>query len=348
MFDSTILEIGLGLVLVYFLMSLFCTALNEWIMRVFSLRAKTLKSGISRLLGEKEDGLLKTLYQHPMIKGLTRKGWWDRLLRDPEEERSESKGIKKILPKASPGPSSISSRNFALAVMDILIDEGAKNNSGESTDLDLSRNISKNLRKMLEDLTNGIEAVPVPDELKQMFRTQLKTAIDKGTEAIKAFQTSVEEWFDDAMDRVSGWYKRKAQLIILVIAVVACAALNVDTFAIANALSEDEALRASVVAAAEARAEEDTPVEDNTTVKPQVYEGELKSLNLPIGWTVEEASPMKVPDDVGGWLVKICGILLTAFLVSLGAPFWFDLLNKIVNLRSSGNKPKKAEETKTN
>ncbi|MFQ6027733.1 MAG: hypothetical protein ACE5Q6_09600, partial [Dehalococcoidia bacterium] len=55
-------------------------------------------------------------------------------------------------------------------------------------------------------------------------------------------------------------------------------------------------------------------------------------------------NPRMAPDDLWGWLIKLGGILFTAVAVSLGAPFWFDLLNKFVNLRSGGNKPPKASD----
>ena len=54
---------------------------------------------------------------------------------------------------------------------------------------------------------------------------------------------------------------------------------------------------------------------------------------------------------------KALGLLLTAFAISQGAPFWFDLLNKIIVIRStvkprekSGEQPSKdkpAPETET-
>jgi hypothetical protein len=36
---------------------------------------------------------------------------------------------------------------------------------------------------------------------------------------------------------------------------------------------------------------------------------------------------------------KLVGFLLTAFALSLGAPFWFDTLNKLINIRTAGRAP---------
>jgi hypothetical protein len=52
---------------------------------------------------------------------------------------------------------------------------------------------------------------------------------------------------------------------------------------------------------------------------------------LPLGW----GHP--VPRDVVGWLGKLIGWVLSAVAISLGAPFWFDLLKKIApGTRMSG------------
>jgi len=43
--------------------------------------------------------------------------------------------------------------------------------------------------------------------------------------------------------------------------------------------------------------------------------------------------------DTADWLVKLAGFVISAFAVMLGAPFWFDLLKKIVPVRMTGMKP---------
>jgi hypothetical protein len=47
------------------------------------------------------------------------------------------------------------------------------------------------------------------------------------------------------------------------------------------------------------------------------------------------------------WAFNLCGWLLTAIAVSLGAPFWFDLINKFINIRMVGQKPLTAEDLKS-
>ena len=67
--------------------------------------------------------------------------------------------------------------------------------------------------------------------------------------------------------------------------------------------------------------------------------------NLPLGWESSEIEVGKVVGKVKlpklGWILsKISGLILTTLAVSIGAPFWYDVLNKLVNLRAAGELPK--------
>ncbi len=78
-------------------------------------------------------------------------------------------------------------------------------------------------------------------------------------------------------------------------------------------------------------------------------QGRNESLGtLPIGWSDRAAGPPLSPLSATGWVwgSRVVGWLLTALAVSLGAPFWFDLLNKLVNIRHGMSKPEVAKATK--
>ncbi len=70
---------------------------------------------------------------------------------------------------------------------------------------------------------------------------------------------------------------------------------------------------------------------------------EIDELRLPLGWEAWLEPENYSSYDANTWLLKVMGLLLTIVAVSLGAPFWFDVLNRLVNLRMSGAKPKPAE-----
>jgi hypothetical protein len=164
----------------------------------------------------------------------------------------------------------------------------------------------------------------------------LETLIREAGEDLKALQAGVERWFNDTMDRAGGWYKRKVQLVLLVLAVALTLGLNADTIMIGNALIRDATLRATVVAAAEQYTSR--PAAD-TAQGPSLdgLRAEFADLQLPIGWAYEADASQ--PKDLVWWITKLLGLAITILAVSLGAPFWFDVLNRVTKLRGSGAKP---------
>jgi hypothetical protein len=63
----------------------------------------------------------------------------------------------------------------------------------------------------------------------------------------------------------------------------------------------------------------------------------LTDLGIPMGWTKDNipSSEGHVWWTIALWLLKVIGIGLTAIATSLGAPFWFDILNKVSPLKKS-------------
>lgn len=284
MFGSVILETVLGLILVYLLLGLICTAVNELLAQVFRLRAKTLAEGIGNILGDPQaQGLAKFFYEHPLIQAFYRKG--DR-------------------------PSYIPSHTFALTVIDLV----TKDHSAQFA--------------QLEQGVNGLG--------NERVRHALQVFVGRAGGKIENVQASLEQWFNDSVERISGWYKRRMQWITLVVALAATVLCNADTIAIAKQLAKNTNLRSAVAAQAEIVSRQPTAAGAATT--QQTLE-ELKSAGLEIGW--EKWSPK----DGWAWVGKIVGLLLTALAASLGAPFWFDMLNKVIRLRSSVA-PAAAEEKK--
>ena len=52
MFDHPIIDVALGLVFFYVVLSLFASAVQEWIASVCALRSKNLRQGIGNLVGD--------------------------------------------------------------------------------------------------------------------------------------------------------------------------------------------------------------------------------------------------------------------------------------------------------
>jgi len=192
-------------------------------------------------------------------------------------------------------------------------------------------------------------------------RTALLALLDAaGDDAAKA-RENIENWYNSAMDRVSGMYKRRAQWSIILLGLGVAIALNADTIYVVRALANDATLRASLVTAAQEYAKQppsDTDSKPDDRLKANLKR--IEGLGLPIGWSkAEDGDPArKTPGlpfrDVGlgdwfkGWARLFywhwLGWLLTAAAVSQGAPFWFDLLNKIIVIRSTVKPHEKSPE----
>ncbi|HTO43075.1 MAG TPA: hypothetical protein VML56_03280 [Burkholderiales bacterium] len=177
------------------------------------------------------------------------------------------------------------------------------------------------------------------DELRRALQALAGTA---GTN-LDALRGKVEGWFDDVMDRASGWYKRKAQWMLLVIAVVVTVIANADAISLATSLWQSPSLRASVVEAASAYANEQAANGEEATLDElRQHLDELANRGLPLGWGADKVLSTR---EAGPWASKLAGLLLTALAASLGAPFWFDLVNKLINVRSTGNVPPRSNAT---
>ena len=149
-------------------------------------------------------------------------------------------------------------------------------------------------------------------------------------------QAQIADWYDAYMDRVGAEYKRRSQIIIAIIAVVIVSALNLDTFKIYKQLTSQPAFAAALAKKADSIISQGNP----TAASPPTFGSAVDAVNariaalpVPIGWHADD-SPKVNPV----WY-KVIGLFITAVAASLGAPFWFDALSKLANLRSVGPKP---------
>jgi hypothetical protein len=141
-------------------------------------------------------------------------------------------------------------------------------------------------------------------------------------------------WFDETMDRVMGWYKRRIQVITFFIGLIIAFAMNVDTIEIAKKLTNESNTRIEMVKMAtdfanERNVNDSTSILVNDEVKQIMHD--IKQQESIISISNRPSNPL----SKAFWLY-VLGCLITTIALSLGAPFWFDILNKLVKLRGSG------------
>jgi hypothetical protein len=168
----------------------------------------------------------------------------------------------------------------------------------------------------------------------ERVRAALNGLLQRAGGDARKFEVLAEEWFDDSMERVSGWYRRRVQLALMVIASGLVLALNVDTIQITRNLWTDKAVRNAVVASATSEAGAARAQPDIENVADTV--DELEALQIPIGWRAPNDPRW---DDWTWYPSKVLGLLLTVAALTLGASFWFDVLSKVARLRTSGAPP---------
>jgi hypothetical protein len=227
----------------------------------------------------------------------------------------------------------------------VLLEVLAKNEDGKSFVSLKADEIRDLIAKLPQGLPKGSGGDGTAKQEDDDLAALLSALVTEGENAATELQESLAGWFDEGMTRISGWYRRKVKVIILCIAGAVVVLSNASTIHIAEELWRNDALRTEIAAQATIAAGK----EDVTELESANLET-LKS--LPIGWNEPTLSENLAAFFTGvEWLKSIIGWLITVAAISLGAPFWFDLLGKVANLKGTGGKasekPKKTQEGST-
>lgn len=183
--------------------------------------------------------------------------------------------------------------------------------------------------------------------LQEPLKGRIEAIVAEVGPDLTAVKAGLETWFDSAMDRLEGAYKRWATQWLFMVGLVVTIVLNASAYQIADQLWNDPAIRSAVVEAADRVVAEGD--EETTLAEFEATVGDFESLQIPMGWDADAravwsgASTDSDGEHVGAVLAVIAGWFGTAIFVMLGAPFWFDLLTKLVSLRASGAKPPRAD-----
>ena len=306
MLNNPALDVAIGLIFIYALYSLITTTLTELVSTWINIRGRVLRGAIIRMLDDEKptqspgkipNGELSRVFlTRPEIKYLGNKKWFS---------------------KNSRRPSYIKPKTFGKALINTLY----ASYEGE--------NNFKILISKLDDKN------PTHEFLINLI-SEAKNNTDK-------FKSLAEEWYNETMERVSGWYKKWIQLITFMVSLFIAFSMNVNTIEIAQKLSTDDEARIELVNAATNFLES----QDDSTIMSLNKEelDKIKKLNTQLNDLLLETEKEKtiinleypnIKSEINEWWSYLLGCLITAIALSLGAPFWFDLLNRLVKLRGSG------------
>jgi hypothetical protein len=436
---EALIETAIGLFFVFLLMSLVSSQIVEWIASYRGWRAKELEKAIRAMLQDpviqknidKEALILADkLYEHPLIKSLSRPGrkpayipagkftlaLFDVLLTAGTEASTIGRArvgleqIKNHLLASLPAAAEAELLELIAQIQKLIEDAKAAGATTETiASLSLSPRLNEEFNAFLRRYSispstlNALVQPLIADsdlQLNQIFnaviqlarsRPQLSqlvsslfssmdTYLAQGESRLSAARRTVEQWFDDAMDRTSGWYKRSTQLWLGLVGFALACALNVDTITVGTVLWRDPTLRQNALEQVRkyqlTSTGEGTPfssIEDAAQAIRELNAQLSQELQLPIGWRTQVIDlpdnkfcalvPLRTGDVWGipnaqgclqlteaasnqsaGPLAKLLGLIFTAIAVSQGAPFWFDLLSKLSNPRGSGAVPQTSQE----
>ncbi|MEH2236250.1 hypothetical protein [Nostoc sp.] len=377
-----VVDITIGLVFIYLILSLLASEIQELIATCLQWRAKHLKNSIELLLAggsETEESditkakkLVETLYNDPLINTLNQQG-------KEKVERQFREIIKSIdkkgLGKKQSGPSYLPSETFAITLLDILriphlinyvkhpskefktnlhmilasykeLKTGINDQNSES--YKTIQKIYGDIDQKLIDFVNDELTNEVPDNLiKSLAVIAQRGRIKIGdlTEEMNQFKNEVETWFDRSMDRASGVYKRNAKGVAILIGISIAISTNTDTFHLVKRLSQDSVIRSTITQSA---------IKGSDYIKDPEARREIEKLlenaSVPIGWqNINQQFELLDTKDsnsrnvllIRSWqgFKLICGWIVSGLAIAMGAPFWFDILNKVINVRNAGPKP---------
>ncbi|NJN24807.1 MAG: hypothetical protein HC819_01860 [Cyclobacteriaceae bacterium] len=307
MFESPVIDIAIGLSFLYFLFGLLTSSLNELIQTRLNSRSRELHKAILHFFDRDWDEIGQKVLDSPYVQSLTS--------------------------KTGKMPSYIPSKSFAQGIVDVV--KGAED-----------------LPKTIADVREQIRKNPIITGDTQVWLLGL---LDQSFGQLEGFYDQLEKSYNDAMQRVSERFGRKAKRTILILGAMISIVLNIDTIEITQTLwKNQETAKAfsSLVVNSMEKIEKsgsnfEVKDEDGKTLYSLTNEAGSNMSNIvakvgtfpiPLGWSKES---LQIADRAWGWILlsKILGWAITTLAIFLGAPFWFDLLSKVVNMRGSGKKP---------
>jgi|GEM_PF-6247107 len=300
---SPYIDTAISVLFILFLMSLVASFINEaWVAR-FNYRGRFLRKMLNEVLSDSLNRDFTTdLYKHPLIAALYEK--------------------RKRLPVYIP------THFFSRALVETIATELENRNISFKQDKDTLEvtpelaNSPKGLFEKYSESVGGLRYSP----LKVLLHSFLSNAGDK-----KELLKEVESWFDAYMTQGSYWYKAKMQVRLFIISIFIAVFTHFDIILTTQTIFKDDILREELKNTAILYTKENSTLPKAEVENIKDLMQDVKKIELPLGWDTQNFEWR----NIFGWAVA-------AILISFGAPFWFDLLGKIVNVRKISSAPSKS------
>ncbi len=338
---STYIDLALGLILLFLLLSLLVSGLNEAFVRLLSIRSKFLWAYLRDTLDGSDaqgkswlpSGIREVFSSLPFF-------------RDPRPAHD-----------SRPAPSELTEmperEDKAQDAMTILLYERVREidhpKRGRTSIADLPpERFSVAMMEMAAREPGGVEGLL--EKLKAMnspLYGHLKGVWETAQRDLDRFRQGVEGWFDSEMQRLSMLYRRYVKWVVAALGLAVTLLFTMDGLEYTKTLLRDNGFRASVTAVTgpeaynelKARCEQADPVPCITETLSQpallkVLDQGIVRIALPA-----EGDP-SITWNGGAWWDRLTtpshwpGFLLTYVALLFGAPFWWDLFRRLTGIRS--------------
>jgi hypothetical protein len=249
---DAILEVTIGLIVTWLIISMAASQIQEVIIEVLGWRSKFLEDRLLEMF--KDPALVEKFYNHPLIEILSEKTLWGKTRK----------------------PNDIPNSIFAKAAVDIFLNAGKRENEVPAA--------SMSLETMKKSAMESMEYLKMNTYLAKTVRylaPKLDEADAKVEQKIVEYRGNVESWFDAVMAQATKLYRTYASAIALGLGIGLALGFNVDSVEIVNQLWRDPTLRQTIVAQAENIDPEDSASIAETKER-------LKALSLPVGWNSQK------------------------------------------------------------
>jgi hypothetical protein len=343
--SSHYLDVAIGLSYTFLAVSLLCSATREAIASLFQTRAKVLLDGVLTMLHESAG--------KPRLRGI-----WPSIMRFLRVDSGF--GLDKL------GPDSLSAAVMRHPLIQGMAQQGRMPSYIPSTIF---------ARAFVSALTDKYgkahSATMLLAEIGNTGLTRTLLAImGEGANDVAALENAVRIWYETVMDRITGWYKRRSQLVLFCVGLFYACAMNIDAIELSKRLWSDHQAASNLAddggdavasgrvkpgAAGTALMGASTPTPTSPAVPPAAAiagtpleqaaaaKKDWQTVEkLPIGWPSSRFSDTDgkgVLAFMGALALALLGWIVTAFASSLGAPFWFDGIGWLLALRGTGSRP---------
>lgn len=358
--NSVILEVGIGLALLFYVMATLVSGVAEGITRLLNTRSKMLWAALERLMSESlepsQAGSPKTgpttlgapLMFQSLVPGKRGRDARPEAQINPTSGKMVDAGdrLKDLagapsvrgLDYVSRGQTkvaTISGKVFTSALFELASIKAGRNiqaegDAGAESDIKAKGDVGAegdSVANSLSTLTDEYQGTPLGGYLGALAK--------HAGEDIDSVTNSISDWFDQQMSRVTRTYRKNIKYLLAAIALIIALGFNVDTIQVAQGLARNADLRQVVSATAGDITQEDLTANCTTSQKDptgRTLDCGLQKLNSLQGAGVVLPGPEWTTRIAKSWswdsatATHVLGLALTTGAVSLGGPMWFDFL----------------------